>query len=120
MKLLKAILLGIFLWILIFIWWSIIMEVPALSGRLLLQWLIHFALLVPACVLVARVYYMSDDKMSGFFLGIIFIVVAIVLDLLVTIHIVPGGFGRFFSNPFLWIGFIELLFVVWITEVVSV
>ena len=67
MRLIKAILLGVLLWIFIFIWWAIMLVVPELNERLLIQWMIHFALLIPAGILCARFYYDSGDKMSGFF-----------------------------------------------------
>lgn len=96
------------------------MTIPELSNQFLTQWLIHFLLLIPASILVTRIYYMSKDRTSGFILGIFFLITGIILDLLLTIHIVKGGFEIYFSNPFLWISFIEMIFVVWVTEVASV
>lgn len=114
MKTLRAVSLGALLWILIFIEISITMIGLKLSDTTV--WIIHYILLIPIAVLCAWLYYKSKDKINGFVLGIVFLIVGIILDMIVTVplFIIPqgGNYGTYFSNGFMLAGFLELIILV--------
>jgi len=118
MRLLRAILLGIFLWILIFVEWTFMMFIPVLQGKFLLQWIIHFILLLGFVVFVARIYYMKRDRLNGLLLGVIFVIVGTILDLIITAPFFTG-YGAYYSNILLWLGFLEVLLVSWVVGIFS-
>jgi len=118
MRLLRAILLGILLWILIFVEWMIMMFIPELQGQFYLQWLIHLVLLLPLTILVARIYYIKKDRLNGLLLGLIFIIIGTILDLIITAPFFTG-YGPYYSNILLWFGFLEVLVVSWVVGIFS-
>lgn len=109
MKLLRGVLLGALIWVIIFIEISITMiglKLPNLTS-----WIIHYVVLIPMILLVASLYYKKRDKVNGFLLGIIFLIVGIVLDMIVTVplFIIPqgGNYMTYYSNIYMLIGFVE-------------
>jgi len=111
MRCLRAILVGVLLWILVFVEISIFqigLELTGLFGKIL-----HYILLIPIGILGAWIYYKSGDKLNGFLLGIIMLVVGIVLDLIITVpFFMDGDFKSFYYDPFLWVGFLVAVVVV--------
>ncbi len=108
MKLLRASLLGILIWVLIFVEISIFKVGLKMSA--IPQNIIHFLLLVPITVLAARLYYKSKDNINGFVLGIVFLITGAILDLIITAPLFTG-YSALYSDIFLWIGFAELVIV---------
>tara|TARA_Y100000310_G_scaffold316091_1_gene367431 strand:- start:614 stop:973 length:360 start_codon:yes stop_codon:yes gene_type:complete len=118
MKIKRAIGYGIVLWLLIFVWWSILVMTPALEGMDSLQWLIHIILLIPAAIFCAHRYYQKKDKTNGFLLGFVFLLTGTVLDLAITAPFFTG-YTEFYSSPFLWIGFAVMICTVGIYKLVK-
>ena len=98
---------GILLWLLIFVWWSIMVILPVLAGKETLQYIIHYVLLIPASVFCARLYYKSGDDTNGFLTGLIFLVTGLVLDLIITVPLFTGL--AFFTTPMLYIGYVIMV-----------
>ena len=121
MKTLRAILLGALIWLLIFVEISITMIGLKLSD--LTVWIIHYILLIPIAIFCARFYYKSSDKVNGFLLGLVMLIVGIILDMTTTIplFIIPqgGGYSTYFSNVYMLIGFLELVLIVGIYDLVK-
>lgn len=113
MKTLRVILVGVLLWILIFVEISITMVGLKLSDSAV--WIIHYLFLIPIGILCARIYYKSHDKLNGFLLGFILLVVGTILDAVITvpIFIIPqgGSYAAFFSDWTMLIGGLELIVV---------
>jgi len=112
MKWLRAILTGALLWILIFIEISVVqigLNITGLTGQI-----IHYILLIPLTILAAFIYYKSKDKINGFLLGIVMMVVGLVLDLIITAPLFTG-YG-FFADIYLWIGMIEAVVIIGIYD----
>ncbi|MHA1827767.1 MAG: DUF5367 family protein [Candidatus Heimdallarchaeaceae archaeon] len=111
MRCLRAICVGVLLWILVFVEVSIFqigLQLTGLFGKVL-----HYFLLIPISVLGAWVYYKSGDELNGFLLGFLMLLVGIVLDLLVTVpFFVNGDFKGYYYDPFLWTGFLVAVVVV--------
>jgi len=120
MKLGRAIAVGILIWVLIFIEWSIMLFIPVLKDALYLQWLIHYIVLFFLAILAAHLYYKSKDKVNGFALGLVLLIIGIILDIIVTVpFFIEEGYVFYFSNIYLWIGFIELIIVVWFYKLIK-
>ena len=118
MKTLRALSMGALVWVLIFIEISITMIGLKLSETVV--WVAHYFVLIPIAILCSWLYYKSKDSINGFVLGIVFLIVGIVLDMIVTVplFIIPqgGGYGTYFSNIFMLSGFLELIVLVGIYD----
>lgn len=117
MKALRAILLGILLWVLIFVEISIVqkgLKITSLTGQI-----IHYIFLIPFVVLCVAIYYQSRDKFNGFFLGIFLLLIGNIFDLVLTIPLfIEGGYAAFYSDIYLWIGFAEVVIVTGVYDLV--
>ena len=119
----KALIYAVLLWVIGFVWGSIVFMTPALksvsaipyvssnpaiSFPILLIWLIVTYLLAKSYLKTA------DDKADqGLKLGIMFSVVNIMLDLLVLVLLLKTGFSYFISLT-VWLGYVMLLMIPWI------
>lgn len=124
MKILRAILSGLITWTLIFVLWSVMIFTPVLKDMEILQYLIHYAVLIPIVMLGASYYYKSMDKMNGFVLGLTMLVVGMILDAIITVPLFTKpqgvGYAEFFINPLMLIGFVEFIvitYLYWIKKI---
>ena len=119
----RAFLYAVLLWVIGFVWGSIVFMTPALkavspipyvSSNPAISFPILFIWLI-VTYLLARSYLKTDgDKAdSGLKLGIIFSVVNIALDLLVLVILLKAGFGYFVSLT-VWFAYLMLLMIPWI------
>lgn len=115
MKILRAILAGAITWVLIFVLWTVMIFTPVLKDMEILQYLIHYAVLIPIVILGASYYYKSMDKINGFILGLIMLIVGMILDAIITVPFFTKpqgtGYAEFFINPLIWIGFVEFVVI---------
>ncbi|OGH69935.1 MAG: hypothetical protein A3C90_00430 [Candidatus Magasanikbacteria bacterium RIFCSPHIGHO2_02_FULL_51_14] len=118
MKLPRAIAFGIIMWILIFVILSIIMFTPTLKDKTLAQNIIFWILLIPVTLFAAKWYFKQDapSVKKGFWLGIIGLLSASVLDLIITIplFIAQGrsyavALQEFYGNWMTWVGLLEFV-----------
>ena len=117
MKILRAILLGILLWVLIFVEISVFVIGLGLTG--VLQYAIHYIFLTIFTALGASIYYRTKDKLNGFVLGIFWLLVGNVLDLIITIPMftaknyetLAAAYSGFYSDIYLWLGFLIVIIV---------
>ena len=122
-KLGKALIYAILLWIVGFVWGSIVFMTPALkavaairyvssnpaiSFPILFIWLIVTYLLAKSYLKAA-----SDKAAEGLKLGIMFSIVNVLLDLFVLVLLLKAGFGYFVSLT-VWLGYFMLFIIPWI------
>ena len=114
---LKAILLGILLWILIFVEVSIFKIGLGFIG--VAGTIIHYVFLIVFTVLTASLYYKWAKKtaMNGFLLGVLFILVGTILDLAITAPLFTG-YSAFYSQWNLWVGFAIVILTAGIYQIV--
>jgi len=120
MKLLRAVGIGIVLWVLIFFEVSILMFGFKLSEGTAF-YVVHYILLVLFAVLMSLWYFWHRRMRGGFFrglwLGVMFVFVGVVLDSIITIPlwIIPqgGSHSEFLLNPGLLVGELIIFFVCW-------
>ena len=120
----KALIYAGLLWVIGFVWGSIVFMTPALkavapipyvsknpaiSFPILIMWLI-------ATYLLAKSYLQAaEDKVAeGLKLGIVFSVVNVLLDLLVLVLLLKAGFSYFVSLT-VWLAYLMLLMIPWMT-----
>ena len=122
-KSLKALVYAILLWIIGFVWGSIVFMNPALKNVAAIPYVsrnpaISFPLLIIGLILtylLARNYLKGtqDKEAEGLKLGITFFVVNVILDLLVLVFALKLGLGYFVSLT-VWVGYFVLLLVPWL------
>jgi hypothetical protein len=119
----RAFIYAVLLWVIGFVWGSIVFMTPALKTVLAIPYVsinpaISFPILfiwLIVTYLLARSYLKtaSDKADGGLKLGIIFSVVNIALDLLVLVILLKAGFGYFLSLT-VWFAYLMLLMIPWI------
>jgi len=122
MKFLRALGIGILFWIIIFIEISITMIGLGLND--LTTYIIHYIVIIPIAFFCAWLYYKGEresKRTNGFLVGLLFVVVGIILDLIITVplFIIPAGgnYSTYFSGIYLIAGLIEGIVLVGIWDV---
>jgi len=110
MRILRAVGVGVLVWVLIFVEISIF-QIGLQLTKLFAE-IIHYLLLIPIGIIGARIYYKSEDGINGFLLGLFVLIVGIILDAVITIPVfLEGNYADFYSDPFLLVGFLVLVVV---------
>lgn len=111
MRVLRALLFGIVLWILIFLEVSILLFGLKIAPPNGIYYLVHFILLILFTLLCSLSYFwvrnMRGGFIHGFILGLLFIIVLIILDV-IMVSIFIKDFN-FFVRPDIIIGYITIL-----------
>lgn len=95
-------------WVLIFVAISVIMFTPALIGNIRAQNALEL-LILPMIAYFSAYMALKEEKTrtsDGFLLGIYFVIIGIVLDLLITVPLFTKSYD-FFRNWILWAGYAE-------------
>lgn len=109
----NATLWGILLWIFIFVEVSILMFTPFIASRMGLYYILYYLILALLFGYCAYSYFKIQKKSNwkeGLYLGLWFILVGSILDLIITVPLFVKDFS-FFYDPLLLIGFVENLVV---------
>lgn len=119
----KALICAVLLWVIGFVWGSIVFMTPALktvsaipyvSSNPATSFPILFIWLIVTYLLAKNYLKRAVDKVdTGLKLGITFSVVNIVLDLVVLVLLLKAGFGYFISLT-VWFGYFMLLMIPWL------
>lgn len=123
-KLGKALAYAVLIWIVGFVWGSVVFMTPGLKNIPSIPFVsrypaISFPLLVVwifGAYLFARRYLKGIDNKSaeGLRLGFVFAVTNLLLDLLVIVWLFKNGFG-YFPSVTVWLAYFILLIVPWLT-----
>jgi hypothetical protein len=117
MKLLKAIGLGIILWVLIFFEVSILMFGFKLTNGMS-YYVIHYLFLAIISIILSLIYFSGKKKTRGGFfrgilVGVLFIVIGIILDLVITLplFVIPqgGSYQAFLLDYYMLIGYLIVI-----------
>jgi len=123
-SLVKAISYGVVIWVVGFVWGSIVFMTPLLKSVPPIPYLssnpvISFpiiAIWVPLAYLLAR-NFLKDSKnpvADGTKLGIVFSEVNFVLDIIVLVVLFGAGMG-YFAAASIWLGYAMLFVIAWLT-----
>ena len=124
LNLLKAMGLGILIWIVGFVWGSFVFMTPVLKATPMIPYVsanpaISFPILlvwIPLTYLFARVclWRSPNPTTEGVRIGIMFAATNFILDLLMLVWLLRAGFGYFLSLT-VWLGYLILLIIPWLT-----
>jgi hypothetical protein len=116
MRIIKAIVIGIFIWILASSFYTASYYLPFLENLEMQANLVLAIAIIPNAWLGARVFYSTGSRMHGFSLASIILFIAIALDVMITVPfiIVPqgGSYRKFFGAPAFWLIALEYFLVV--------
>lgn len=108
----RTIITGIILWIIIFFEVSILMFGFKLDGAA--YNITHYIVLAVILIVVGLVYFKGEDVktgvVEGLLVGFIFVAIGIILDAIITVPLFTYDYS-FFLNPYLWIGYLEIILI---------
>jgi hypothetical protein len=120
----KAIGFAILIWIVGFVWGSIVFMTPPLKSTPPVPYIsnnpaISFPILliwIPLIYFLARAYLskINDPDREGFKLGLIFAATNFILDLVVLVLLLKAGAG-YFAAATIWFAYFLLLIIPWLT-----
>src|SRR4026209_2338041 len=120
----KAFAYAVLIWVVGFIWGSIVFMTPALRSTPPIPYVsrnpaISFPIILIWTVLtllLARNYLKpaADKEGEGFRLGLMFVIVNFVLDLVVLVFLLQTGFSYFISAS-VWFAYATLVLIPWLT-----
>ena len=113
MKILRVILFGALLWILIFFEVSILMFGLKLEINAI-YYAVHYLLLVILTGIIALLYFRKAKRgfAQGILTGIIFMLVSLILDAIITVPLFIEEGYAFFLDAYLWLGVLISVLVV--------
>ena len=115
MKIKRALLIGIVIWIIAILFYSISYYVPVLENDETQANLVLFVVVIPLVWLGCTFYYKKDHQTHGYLVGQTLLFTAIVLDALITVpfFIIPkgGSYYSFFTAIGFWVIAAEFLLV---------
>ena len=115
MRIKRALLIGIVIWIIAILFYSISYYVPILENKDAQANLVLFVVVIPLVWLGCTFYYKKDHQTHGYLVGQTLLLTAVVLDALITVpfFIIPTGGSHysFFTSLGFWIIALEFLLV---------
>ena len=115
MKTTRAILLGIVIWLIAILFYSISYVIPILEDQDIQADVVLFVVVMPLVWLACSFYYKKDTKTHGLKVGQILLLTAVALDALITVplFVIPNGGSHysFFTSAGFWIIAFEFLIV---------
>tara|TARA_A100000171_G_C2129327_1_gene145628 strand:- start:1210 stop:1611 length:402 start_codon:yes stop_codon:yes gene_type:complete len=124
MKIKRALLIGIAIWIIAILFYSISYYVPVLENAETQANLVLFAVVIPLVWWGCSFYYKKEKDTHGYLVGQTLLLTAVVLDAMITVpfFIIPTGGSHysFFTSLGFWIIAAEFLLVAvlyWYTRV---
>lgn len=123
-NLLKAVGFAVLIWIVGFLWGSIVFMTPALKATPPISYIsrnpaISFPILliwVPLSYVLAKAYLskVDDPDSKGLKLGLVFAVTNLILDLVVLVLLLNAGVG-YFASATVWLAYFLLVIIPWLT-----
>jgi hypothetical protein len=120
----KAIGLGVLIWIVGFVWGSIVFMTQALKATSALPYISSnpaisvpiLLILIPLIYFLAKAYLsrVKDPDREGFKLGLVFAATNFILDLVVLVLLLKAGAG-YFAAASIWFAYLLLVIIPWLT-----
>lgn len=114
MKIIRAILIGISIWIIGVLFYLTSFYVPIIDDLEQQSNIVLSIIVIPLVWYGCKVYYKSDNHFYGFKIGITFLLVSIIFDALFTVpfFMIPNGINHydFFTTMEFWVIALEFLF----------
>jgi hypothetical protein len=123
-RLFKSIAFAVVIWLIGFVWGSIVFMTPALKATPAIPYIsanpaISFPVLlvwIPITYFLARAYlsHATNPAEEGLGLGVIFTVTNFLLDVIVLVLLLKAGL-RYFASLTIWLAYFLLLIIPWLT-----
>ena len=124
MKTKRAILIGILIWMIAILFYSISYYLPVLENPNIQANVVLFVVVMPLVWMGCSYYYKTENKTHGFIIGQVLLLTAVALDALITVpfFVIPNGGNHysFFTSIDFWIIAFEFLVVAnlyWYTRI---
>jgi hypothetical protein len=124
MKIVRAIVSGIIIWVSIFIVFTIMSFIPVIKDSEIQQNMLLWVVLIPIVLFGVSFYYKKEMYTNGLLLGLVVVTVSLILDALITVPLViiphGGSYNSFFASPLLLVTVVEILlisFLFWKTKI---
>lgn len=113
MKVIRAILVGVVIWILAVSFYTISFYFPVIENTETQANLILLLSVIPLVWLGSNYYYKNENETHGVLIGLIFLAVSAILDALITVPVfmMPKGINHYTFFTALGFWFIALVFV---------
>lgn len=115
MKIKRAILIGIAIWIIGVLFYSISLSVHILENAEIQANIVLFVVVIPLVWLGSSFYYKNDNKTHGFKVGQTMLLTSVALDAVITVpfFVAPNGGNHysFFTSLGFWIIAFEFLII---------
>ncbi|MEQ8217870.1 MAG: DUF5367 family protein [Arenibacter sp.] len=115
MKIKRALLIGMVIWIIAILFYSVSYSIPIMENRETQANLVLFVVVIPLVWLGCTFYYKTNLQTHGYLVGQTMLLTAVVLDALITVpfFIIPTGGSHysFFTSLGFWIIAAEFLLV---------
>lgn len=115
MKTQRAILIGIAIWIIAILFYTISYAIPILENQDTQANIVLFVVVMPLVWFGSYFYYKKDNKTHGLKVGQVLLLTAVALDALITVplFVIPNGGNHysFFTSVGFWIIAFEFLLV---------
>jgi len=107
----RATWLGIFLWVLVFVEISILIFLPWFKDNPLAVKIVHLPILAVFTIFLTCKYFKSvmPNAKEGFLLAIWMLVVANILDMIITVPLFVKSYSGFYGDIWLWLGFLVVI-----------
>ena len=105
MKLKRAIVLGIAIWIIGILFYTISQYVPVLENPEKQANIVLFVVVIPLVWFACSLYYKKDNTTNGLKIGSFFLIIAIILDAIFTVPLFVIPFGGTYSSFFISLSF---------------
>jgi len=108
----RALWTGALLWIFIFFEVSVLMFGLKLSGTVYytLHYILLLFLIVICCIIYFKEKKVKKNSTQGLYLGIFFVLVGLLLDVVITVPLFVKSYSTFFNNAMIF-GFLETIIV---------
>ena len=119
----KALMYAVLLWVIGFIWGSIVFLTPALKASPIPYVSSNPAISFPILIMWLMISYLlaknylkgaTEKVAEGLKLGLTFSIVNAILDLVVLVLLLKAGFG-YFASLTVWLAYSMLLMIPWLT-----
>lgn len=115
MKVSRAVLSGVMIWLQIFTLFTAISFIPVLKESSYIQSIVIFAIVIPIVISGVWFYYRKEKSAKALHLALIIILTSLVLDAIITVPfiIIPegGNYLSFFTDPNLLLLALEIVMI---------
>jgi drug/metabolite transporter superfamily protein YnfA len=109
MNILRAVSCGVLIWLLSEALLTILNNIPLIKDMENLQYIFLYIFIIPFVIFSAWIYYKNNDTLKSSYLGLFFLSIFVILELLITAPIFIRSYAAFFNNYLLNVKYLASL-----------